>query len=617
MSADPALKQGGFAPYEVMDAPLLAAQPLTPKEKPKRPVWWEQTYLHLEGRLGALRMWRFRIWAHWAELARYILPRRYHWLITANRMDKGGEINEFIYDSTATLAMQICAAGLWTGLTSPSRPWFKLDKAMSWVELEQDAKEWIADTEERIYTVLGKSNVYTILAQAFQDIVVFGTAPIILYEDFKDIVRAYLPCAGEYFLASSSRLDNDTLYREFTLTVENIVNMFGVDNCPQDVQKLWRMGKASLEREFIIAHAIEPNFPIDKGTDKKGMRPVSDKFAFRECYWLRGIATDRPLSVRGFNERPFFVGRWSTVSNDAYGRSVGMDALPDVKQLQLETKRKAEYIDKGVRPPMGADVSLKNEPASIISGEVTYIPTGALAGAKQGFFPLFQPNPAWLTGITADIEMVKGRIEKTFFVDIFMAISRMEGVQPRNELELTKRDLERLQVLGPFIEQFETEVAGPLIERVYNVLDRRKMLKPRPPSMAGVGLKIDYISIMKLAQRSAELVSMKDVLVTGATAANAALSSGLPNPLRNINLDEWMRQYAELGGLKPDLVYTQREVQKNDQIHMQAMQKQQAGQMGQQLLPMVQAAHTLSQTPLGGSNALGALLGNQGGGAPQ
>ena len=263
---------------------------------------------------------------------------------------------------------------------------------------------------------------------------------------------------------------------------------------------------------------------------------------------------------------------------------------------------------------MGADVSLKNEPSSIISGQVTYIPTGALAGAKQGFFPLFEPNPAWLTGITADIEMVKKRIESTFFVDVFMAITQMEGVQPRNELELTQRNLERLQVLGPFIDKFLNEVASPLLARVYNIAQRRNVLKPKPPSLQNVPLKVDFVSIMTMAQRSAELVSMKDVLVTGATAANAALSSAMPNPLRVVNLDEWMRSYAELGGLKPKLLYTAREVQQHDQIHMQAMQKQQAAQMGQQMLPAVQAAHTLSQTPMGGNNALGALLGGQGGG---
>lgn len=596
-----------FATYEQMSPSLLAAQPLTIPDKRKEYLKWSTAFSHFEARLASLRTWRFRIWAHWAELAKYILPRRYHWLIVANRMDKGAAINDAIVDSTATLSMQICASGLWTGLTSPSRPWFKLDKSLPWQELDQDAKEWIEDTEQRIYAVLAKSNVYTILAQAFQDVVVFGTAPVILYEDFKDVVRAYLPCAGEYFLASSARLDNDTLYREFTLTVENIVGQFGAKNCPDVILKLWKAGRANLDQEYIVAHAIQPNIAMDDGNGGS-FRLVSSSFPFVEVYWLRGTATERPLSVRGFNERPFFVGRWSTVSNDAYGRSVGMDALPDVKQLQLETKRKAEFIDKGVRPPMGADPALKNEPSSIISGHVTYIPSGNV-GAQKGFYPLFEPHPQWLTGITSDIEIVKKRIETAFFVDVFMAITRMEGVQPRNELELTKRDLERLQVLGPFVEQFETEFAGPLIERVFNILVRRRLLQPPPPSMRGINLKVSYVSIMKLAQRSAELVAMKDVLATAGALSSAAKAAGQPDPIRVIDLDKAMRHYADTGGFPVACIRTDADVKKIDQMQMQAHKDMQAQQQG---LAAVQAAQTLSKTDTGPGNALGALLGRTG-----
>jgi len=68
---------------------------------------------------------------HWADLAAHILPRRYHWLITPNTMIRGREINRNITDTTVTKAFRICCAGLMSGLTSPSRPWFKLGAAAS------------------------------------------------------------------------------------------------------------------------------------------------------------------------------------------------------------------------------------------------------------------------------------------------------------------------------------------------------------------------------------------------------------------------------------------------------------------------------------------------------
>lgn len=592
------------AAYEEQSPTLLAQQPISLSAPQESVPNWDVIYAYLENRLSQLRNWRWSWWAAWATLAEFILPERYHWVITPNRMAKGSPLNNAIVDSTATLAMKICASGLWTGLTSPSRPWFKLGIGVPWLELDADGKAWLEDTEQKIYTVLAQSNYYTTMAQAFRDVATFGTAPVTIYEDFEDVIRCYLPCAGEYFLAAGSRLSIDTQYREFVMTVEQVVGMFTLNNCPADIRELWRNG--SVDTEVVVCHAIEPNTEIaDKKTDGS-VRVVSGIFLFREVYWLKGNKGEGPLSVRGFHERPFMAARWSVVSNDPYGRSPGMDAIGDTKQVQLETRRKAEFIDKGVRPPMGADPALKNEPSSIISGNITYVNSDS---GKKGFWPLFEPNAAWLKGISDDIDKVNNRIERCFFVDVFLAISRMEGVQPRNELELTKRDLERLQVLGPFINLFETEFAGPAIQRVMSILERRRLLKPMPPSLRRIPLKVDYISIMKLAQAGSEAVGLKDFAVTGAQAAQAAQASGVPNPLRIVDWDKWYRRYATATNTPNEILFTEEEVEQHDQEHAALIKQQQAISTG---MAGVTAAQALGNTPTGSGTALGALLGHGG-----
>ncbi len=599
------------AAYEAMSPTLLAQQPPSLKEPDATPGKnWGTIYSYLEQRLSSLRTWRWSWWAYWSVIAEFILPRRYHWVITANRMSRGNPINNAIIDSTATLAMQTCAAGMWTGLTSPSRPWFKLGIALPWIELDAEGKEWLEDTQQRLYTVLGQSNFYNTMAQAFQDVATFGTAPVIIYEDFEDVIRCYLPCAGEYMLAVGARFSCDTIYREFVLTVAQIVDMFTLEECPSDIREMWETGGASLDTEFVIAHAIEPNFALAGRGESKGkkIQVVPGKFTFRELYWVKGTRNEKELSRKGFFERPFMAARWSTVSNDPYGRSPAMDALGDTKQVQQETRRKAEFIDKGVRPPMGANPELKNEPSSILPGNITYTNT---SDGKKGFWPLFEPNPAWLTGITADIDKVNSRVQDCFFVNLFMAISRMEGVQPRNELELTKRDLERLQGLGPFINLFETEFAGPAIQRVMAILERRQMLKPKPASLGNIPLKINYISIMKLAQRSAEQVSLKDVLQVGGELSTAAKAAGLPDPLRVLDLDEALREYVELANANPKILHTDDEVKAADKVRAQATQQAQAPGNA---MAAVTAAKSLSETQMGPNNALGALLGGGQGG---
>ena len=197
-----------------------------------------------------------------------------------------------------------------------------------------------------------------------------------------------------------------------------------------------------------------------------------------------------------------------------------------------------------------------------------------------------------------------------------MAITRMEGVQPRNELELTKRDLERLQVLGPFIELFETEFIGKILPRkIFNIMLRRKMLLPLPKSLQGVPLKINYVSIMKLAQNATASVSLKDVLQTAGLMDAAAHSSGLAaavahhRPRRDA---EGIRRTQRVFHAK--LWLPEETVQRNDAAAAKAAQG--AGQRrradgARRPCGRCKASKTLSDTPLGGNTALSALAGQQ------
>lgn len=594
-----------FAPYEMASAATLAEQPVSIEETPKSSPDWDVIFSHLESRLGALRVNRYSWWMYWASLAQFILPRRYRFLVTPNLWSKGNPINQTIVDMTGTLAMNICSAGFVEGVMPSTRPWFKLGIGLPGRELDAEAKAWLEDTEQRAYTVLAQSNFYTAIAQCGQDITTFGTTPAIMYEDPEDVIRLYVPCAGEYYLAAGARFSVDTLYREFTLTVSEIVEMFQLENCPQQVRGLWETGGASLENEFTIAHAIEPNFPL---AGRKGRGSSTDVvkggFTYRELYWLKGVKTERELSRRGFNERPFAAARWSTVSNDAYGRGPGMDALGDIKQLQLETARKLEAIEKQVRPPMVADVRMKNEPSSILPGHITYTTTDG-GGKRPGFWPAFEVQPN-LAGMVQDLKEIQERINRAFLVDVFMAITNMEGVQPRNDLEIVERRAEKLQRLGPVIGLWKSEFAGPMIQRLLSIMQRRTLLKPLPESLKGVPLKIDYMDMVTMAQLGAETASMERTFQVAGNLSAAAKAAGVADPIRVLNLDKSMRIYGEKIKFPTEGMYTDQEVAEHDQARAKNIQEQ---KMFAATSAGVQAAKTLSETQLGaGQNALQRII---------
>ena len=607
-----------LAHYETASAMLLAWEPAeAPVEEfddRAAAAQWAAMRTHLETRLSMLRSWRFSWIQHWALIAQYINPRRSLWLSNGgvdqpvpNSMVRGLPINQAILDPTATYASRVCAAGMMTGLMSPGRPWFKLKPALDSIQLDRAGQLWFEAVESIIYAVMSQSNFYDSAAQMFGDLVDFGTGVVIIYEDDEDIIRCQNPVCGQYYLAVSNAFRPETLNEQFVMTVSQIVEMFGLENCPQDVRSLWENKGSGLDTERIVAHSVEPNFDI---LDPMGgsFGRVDGDFTYRETFWVWGAASDFPLSQRGFHDLPFIAPRWWVTANDPYGRSPAMEALGDIMQLQQETRRKAELLDKLVRPPMNAPVELKNNPSSILPGALNFT-----TDTTKGMKPIYEMPPAALPGITQDIAMIQARIKQGFFNDLFLMLA--EATKDMTAYEVAQRQQEKLQVLGPVIERFQNEGASPAIERIFNILKRKRMLPPLPRSLRGIPWKIEYVSMLAMAQRAAATAGIERLL-----ALQGRMAAVNPGVLDLIDDDEVLREYGDQLGVTQRIFRAPEQLTAlRDQRAKQQQQQQQDEQMQKlatQTGPALAAsANTLANTPLGGgTSALQAMLGSGGGG---
>ncbi len=597
------------AVYEVADATLLAQTPekVDPSNRDIGRIdpAWSTLRGHLEARIGNLRNWRLSWTQHWAVLAQYLDPRRNIWLTqgattqpSPNTMVRGRMINRAILDNTGGTASQMCANGMMSGLTSPSRPWFKLRQSIN-MTLDAAGQSWFDAVEDRMYRVMAGSNFYEAIHTMYGDLVSYGTAPMVIYEHPKRIIQCYNTVAGEYMLAVGSDMKPETLNRQFLMTVSAIVEMFGLENCPADIQGLWATKGATLETEKIVCHSVEPNFPVS-GRDGQKREVLRGPFTYREAYWIWGSSGERPLSIRGFNEAPFVAPRWAVTSNDAYGRSPGMDALPDIMQLQLMTMRKGEAIEKQVRPPLLADQTLKNQPSSILPGHITYVPQ---LGPNNGMKPIYTVNPD-LQYMIEDIKEIQGRIQRVFFNDLFMAVLNLDTV--RSATEIVDRRAEKMTLLGPVIERFQNEALSPTIRRIFAIMARKGLLPPLPPSLRGVPVNIEYISPLAIAQRASATAGIERIF---GVAGN--LVGVWPEVKYKIDPLKALDKYADYLSIPREILRTDDEVHQMMDQEMQAQQQQQAQQNA---IPATQgladAGQTLSQTDVGGGqNALQLMLG--------
>lgn len=525
----------------------------------------------------------------WREISDFLLPRRGRFL--AGKGKNGAEKNGRIINSRGTLALRTFKSGMMSGATSPARPWFKL--GVSDHELMESAavKLWLDEVRRRMLAVFSGSNVYHALHQGYEEVGAFGTLCIILEEDFEDVIRATALTAGEYAIAENPRGEVDTLYREVPMTIRKLVERFGEESCSTAVRQAWTQKR--YDDEITVVHAIEPN--LDQQEGRSGWRGM----AFRSVYYDPADEdASRVLGVRGYREFPALVARWDLTSPEVYGRSIGMEMLPDCRQLQQMEKRKAQGVDKMVNPPMQGPAALRNEMVSLLPGAVTYVSD---TDPQKGLRPVYEVNPR-IAELSAEIEKVERRIDETAFADLFLMLDRLEGVQPRNTFEIAERKEEKMLVLGPAHERLQNELYGPLIDRAFNIMDRAGLIPDAPPELEGRTIEVEYISVLAQAQKS---VGITGIERTAAFVGN--LAGARPDVMDKFDADQAVDEYAEIMGVSPKIIVPDEQV---DRIRAARLEEKQAAQQMQASMAGVQAAKLLSETETGaGTNALQRMIG--------
>jgi len=549
----------------------------------------------LDRRWGAMERERASWIEHYRLLADYILPRRGRFMQT--KANQGAQINQSIIDSTGTRAHRTLSAGLMAGLTSPARPWFRLITPDYDLNEVAPVKIWLGETERRMRQVFQSSNFYNALHTVYEELGLFGTGAMVILEDYDTVIRCETMTAGEYALAVNNRRIVDTLYRQIRMSVLQVVQTFGIENVSSTVADAYRRG--AYDDWVDVMHAIEPNL------DRKNGKLDNRNMPYASTYWeafSREPDKEKFLRREGFRENALVAPRWDVVGNDVYGRSPGMDALPDVRQLQVQQKRKGQAVDKLVNPPMQASGGMRDRMVSLLPGSVTFVEDFAAGG---GVKPLYEVAPD-IGALREDIMATQTRVEQTFFADLFLMIATSD----RREItarEIDERHEEKLLALGPVLERLQSELLGPAIDRTFAIMMRNGVLTEPPQELQGMDLQVDYISILAQAQKGVATAGLERL-----SAFVGNLAAVNPAVLDKLDFDQAVDEMGDMLGVPAKVVRPDDMV---DAIRQERQQQEQAAQMAQMAKPVsdaATAAKTLSETEIGGgANALQVMLGGQ------
>lgn len=552
---------------------------------------------HFESRKSGMINERSSFITHWRELSDWIAPRRGRFL-TSDR-NKGDKRNQKIINSAATMALRTLSSGMMAGITSPARPWFRLATPDSDMMEFAPVKIWLAKVEEIMREVFNQSNLYQVLPNAYRELGLFGTTALTVTEDFKDVIRVYPHTVGSFLLANSPRLEVDTIYREFEMTVGQMVSEFVFNNNPRGpadwsrvspaVKNLWDRG--TLDAWIPVVHAIEPNDTRDVSLKDSRNKP------FRSVTYEVGRNDDVFARESGFDEFPTMAPRWDVTGEDIYGTDCpGMTALGDVKALQVEEKRKAQAIDKMSNPPLKGPASLRNVPISSLPGGATLYDHD---GQKEGLAPVYQVDPK-VRELMLDIQATEQRIDRAFYADLFLMLANSD----RREItarEIDERHEEKLLMLGPVLERLHGELLNPLIDRTFALMVKADILPPPPEELQGKPLEVEYISVLAQAQRAVGVGSIERL---------AGFISGLapvhPDAADKFDADQAIDDYGEMLGVSPKLIRADDKVAEVRKIKAQQAQAANAAALIQ---PAADAASKLANAKMSGDDVLSRVTG--------
>lgn len=546
----------------------------------------------MERTASAMRADREPLEGDWRECDLLCSATRSRFLTTGRNKWKS-RYNRALSDGYGVYAAGVCASGLGYGLISESQAWFKV-KTLDNDLMERDGtKDVLGECERRMYAVLAKSGFYFASNSGFAQMTRFGVEAGLLLENPTLGAAAWSFQTGEYWLSQDNIFQTNRLHRRVTITVEQAYADYPGADFRRQVRDWYDRGDYT--KTLTVCSMIEPN--ADRVLGKVNARNLP----WRAISWDEGEDRKESLLKRsGYHEKPFWAARWDVTGNDTYPSTwPALAALADLRELQAVSKGTGDSFDYINRPPMAGP---PNTRLNFNPGGYTAV---AAADAAQRPTPLWTVPPQALQYGSKRVEESRQNIDRHFYVDRFLPITSMQGVQPRITQEINLRNQEAIAQLGAPVGRINVEKSMVVVERLWGIMLRTGQFPEFPPSLQGAELKIDFVSPLSQLMRLAGLDAIER------TAQFVGFLAGAnPKVLDKFDGDQAVDEFAQGAGVPPGVVRSDDAV---DHIRDARAQQEQAQQTAQQLPALVDAAKAgqlMSQTNVGGTPLLDRVTGN-------
>ena len=464
-------------------------------------------------------------------------------------------------------------AGILGYAVSPSLVWFKLGMENQELLKEYGVKDWLEDCETELLAMFNRSNFYRETNPAVKDSTCIGHGVLFIDEDIENrrIRFTHFP-ANEIFLDINAYGEVDTCFRWYADTLRNIVEFFGEDNVSEEMREQYKESSHWNDSHEILMCVYPRENYNPEFKDAKNM-PYA-------CVYME-LGSKHILKKSGYREFPFAVFEWDRFAGFAYSSSPAMDAMPDIKALNVIKKSSLQIAQTSAEPPMMASQEMRD--IDLSPRGITYLPTkdSRLEPVRTG-----ENYPITLQELSNYEQAVKD----WFYVDYFLALQ--ERNQQMTATEVMELQGEKAATLSTFIVSLN-EFLSNIIQRSFNLLMRARLLPPPPVALINQQaiIKIDFTG--PLAQNQKKYHQMGGTVQ--ALSAIGPIMQMFPNAGDFLDGDELMKSTMEGMGMPQNIIREDDDVKKIRENRIKAQQEAAAQQ--QQM--------AMAQTLMQNANKLG------------